>query len=77
MEQPPHDCPGGCGAQVPFTRFACPADWARLPHRLRRAITSNYRRRPVAHARAMTAARTWFATQNAADTSDDPSGAAR
>lgn len=38
-----HSCPGGCHAQVPNERFACPDDWARLPFPIRDAITRTSR----------------------------------
>jgi hypothetical protein len=57
---PTHDCPGGCGAQVPHHRFACPGCWGRLPRDLARAITGNFRRDFAAHVAAMTDARRWY-----------------
>jgi hypothetical protein len=55
-----HDCPAGCGARVPGDRFACPTDWRRLPQVLRRAISMTFRRDPMAHAAAMSAAVAWY-----------------
>ncbi len=58
-----HDCPGGCGLQVPDRLFAEAVCWFRLPHRIRAAIVRAYRfrgREPMAHLRAMGEARTWF-----------------
>lgn len=58
-----HDCPGGCGRQVPRHHFACGPCWARLPVALQRAISRAYRRDPLAHAQAMTDARKWYRAQ--------------
>ena len=56
-----HTCPGKCGAKVPSHRFACRADWFRLPADLRQAITDNYRRNPAAHFAAVRDAVEWYA----------------
>lgn len=42
--RPPHDCPGGCGAQVPHHLLACRDCWWELPAPLRNAF-----RRPGAN----------------------------
>lgn len=56
-----HECPGLCGRHdVPRHHFACPACWARLPFKLQRPITQNYRRNAGAHLAAMIAADEWF-----------------
>jgi len=55
-----HACPGKCGAQVARHRLACPADWARLPYDLQRAVTANYRRNPSAHFAAVRDAIEWY-----------------
>ncbi|MCA1693510.1 MAG: hypothetical protein LC749_01580 [Actinobacteria bacterium] len=39
-----HDCPAGCGAQVPRHQFACRTDWFRLPKPYRDAIWQGYRK---------------------------------
>lgn len=63
-----HDCPCGCRAQIPRHRFSCYDSWQRLPVELKRAITGNYRRNPIAHARAMGEARAWLRDEPAVDT---------
>lgn len=58
-----HDCPGGCGAQVPRHRLACESDWFRLPAVLRNEITYAYRRRtkePSLHRRLLREAFLWY-----------------
>jgi len=55
-----HDCPGGCGKQVPNRLFACRKDWARLPRDLQRSILDSYRVDDVAHLQAMAVARRWY-----------------
>ena len=58
---PPHPCPGGCGADVPYERFACSGCWYRLPGDFRRRISRAWRSGTVAeHGQAMRAARLWF-----------------
>lgn len=60
-----HDCPGGCGAQVPRHHLACPQDWKRLPLPLQRELNFWYRRRTT-HARQYQDARAkcldWYRT---------------
>lgn len=63
MAEPTHDCPAGCGTQVDFRRFACPADWNRLPKQLRDEIYAAYKRKrsdPMRHIEAMAAAIEWY-----------------
>ena len=36
---PPHDCPGGCGREVPHRKLSCPDCWWLLPVELRKAVT--------------------------------------
>jgi len=36
--QASHECPGGCGRQVPNRLFACSGCWSRLPRDLQRPI---------------------------------------
>lgn len=55
-----HDCPAGCGLQVPRSQFACRSDWYRLPAGMREAITTNYRVDFGAHMEAMIEAQTWY-----------------
>jgi hypothetical protein len=55
-----HDCPGGCGAQVPRRYYACGFCWARLPRPLRDGITGNVGRDLAAHGQAMGDARRWY-----------------
>jgi hypothetical protein len=58
-----HVCPGGCGAEVAYTRLACPADWFRLPKPLRDEINAAYRRRasdPARHRQALADAMNWY-----------------
>lgn len=38
--QPPHDCPGGCGAEVPHNKLACLDCWWLLPVELRKSVTN-------------------------------------
>ena len=56
-----HNCPGGCGRQVPYHHFSCRSCWYRLPMDLRRPISGNWQRDPVAHAEAMLDAKQWYA----------------
>lgn len=55
-----HDCPGGCGRQVPRHHLACPTDWYRLPAELRGRISALYQRDPLAHAGAIGEAFRWY-----------------
>ncbi len=58
-----HDCPGGCGGQVPRHQLACKPDWFRLPLPLRKAINAAYlarARNPTAHRAALRAAFDWY-----------------
>lgn len=69
-----HDCPGGCGAQVPQHQMACKPCWFRLPVDLRNAVNGTFRarqrttgRRPdvhsaavAAHRKALVAAFQWY-----------------
>ena len=58
-----HDCPGGCGAQVPRHHLACPRCWSRLPAYLRDPVNAAYRTRrsnPGAHRSAVSTAVTWY-----------------
>ena len=56
-----HNCPGSCGLQVPYHPFSCRSCWYRLPMDLRRPISGNWQRDPVAHAAAMLDAKQWYA----------------
>jgi hypothetical protein len=61
--QPDHDCPGGCGAQIPYAQLACGPDWGRLPKPLRDDVNTAYRRRranPMPHLRAVAVASRWY-----------------
>lgn len=65
MDNPPHNCPGGCGAQVGFDMFACKEDWFRLPEALRKAINcaaARAKQYPGAHRAAILAGHRWFRT---------------
>lgn len=58
-----HDCPGGCGAQVPRHQLACKPCWFRLPKPIRDDINAGYRKRtadPGPHRRAMRVAFLWY-----------------
>lgn len=58
-----HDCPGGCGAQVPRHQLACKPCWYRLPKPLRDDVNAGYRTRatdPSAHRRALREASLWY-----------------
>ena len=59
-----HDCPGGCGAQVPHHQLACKPCWFRLPKPLRDDVNIGYRRRAtdaaVSHRRALRDAFAWY-----------------
>lgn len=59
-----HDCPGGCGTQVPYHQLACKLCWGRLPRVLRDDINDQWRlrrlRRPNRHAQAIRAASLWY-----------------
>lgn len=58
-----HDCPGGCGAQVPQHHLACKSCWWRLPAVLRDDVNAGWRKRrtnPSAHRRALHAAFMWY-----------------
>lgn len=59
----PHECPGGCGENVPAAHLACRVCWWRLPRPLRDAVRSAFRvrlSRPGEHHAAMQAAIVWF-----------------
>jgi hypothetical protein len=56
----PHRCPGGCGRDVPHHVYACRGCWSRLPHELRRPISTHYGRDDAKHAAAMIAAGEWY-----------------
>ena len=56
---PPHDCPGGCGAPIPYHLLACRADWYRLPADLREPF-GRHRIGTLAHLRAVSAAYAWY-----------------
>lgn len=63
MPEPTHACPGRCGAQVPYAQLACKPCWVRLPKPLKDDINAAYLRRrhePLAHLRAVQAARDWY-----------------
>jgi hypothetical protein len=64
---PPHACPGGCGAQVSSTWFACRPCWFRLPAYLRDPIKRHYRTNPTAHTEAMIEAVGWYQDNPAGD----------
>ncbi len=58
-----HDCPGGCGAQVPNHLLACLSCWHRLPAGLRLRLTTAYRTRrvdPRPHRQALADALAWY-----------------
>jgi hypothetical protein len=58
-----HECPGGCGAEVPQHHLACKPCWFRLPGPLRNAINGAYRHRatnPAGHRAALGAAMRWY-----------------
>lgn len=58
-----HECPGGCGFEVPQHQLACKRCWFKLPKHLRDDVNAAYRRRasdPVAHRRALVAALSWY-----------------
>jgi hypothetical protein len=55
-----HDCPGGCGSQVPRHLFACKPCWWRLPADLRRPITATHGVDVRAHRAAMADAMRWY-----------------
>lgn len=58
-----HDCPGGCGTQVPQRQLACKPCWFRLPRALRDAVNNAYQRRakdPTAHKQAIRIAYQWY-----------------
>lgn len=58
-----HDCPGGCGAQVPRHQLACKPCWYRLPKPFRDAINYAYRNRaknPTGHRAALRKAFEWY-----------------
>lgn len=58
-----HLCPGGCGAQVPNHKLACPLCWARLPQQLKAEVLAAWGKRktdPVGHLRVVAKARAWY-----------------
>lgn len=58
-----HDCPGGCGTQVPRHHLACRPCWFRLPAPLRDDVNAGWRSRradPAKHRRALRAASIWY-----------------
>jgi hypothetical protein len=59
LDNPPHACPCGCGADVPYRLFCCRPGWDRLPASLRREITST-KASFSARGRSMGEARQWF-----------------
>lgn len=58
-----HDCPGGCGRQVPYHLYACRNDWYRLPKPYRDEIWRWYQVDIAKHAEAMIAAKSWYDSQ--------------
>lgn len=57
-KHPPHNCPGGCGDQVPHHLLACRSCWWLLPAPLRHAF-----RRPGANRlQAAAEALAWYRT---------------
>lgn len=60
-----HECPGGCGAEVPQHQLACRTCWRKLPEALRHQVNVAYRNRYVnrrAHIVAMHEALQWLRT---------------
>lgn len=56
-----HECPGGCGEQVPQARLACRTDWFRLPKAIRAAVWEAYREGQfAAHRAALADAADWY-----------------
>lgn len=43
IKNPRHPCPGGCGADVPYTLLSCRSCWWLLPQSLRRRISNGNR----------------------------------
>lgn len=69
--RPKHDCPGGCGAHVPFHLLACKSCWFELPSALRDAVNGTYYHRassPEPYRRAIRAALVWYRDQAALNT---------
>lgn len=60
MAEPPHGCPGGCGAQVPYEMLACKPCWWRLPRPYRDALNAAHRKGGPAHRAALAAALRWY-----------------
>jgi hypothetical protein len=60
---PTHDCPGGCGQQIPQRHLACKWDWYRLPTDIRTAVWNGYRlqRWGPEHSAALADALDWYA----------------
>lgn len=57
-----HPCPADCGQEVPHHRYACRADWYRLPREIRDRIWAAHRGQLAGeHSDAMAAARVWYA----------------
>ena len=54
-----HDCPGRCGAQIPYHLLACRPCWYRLPAGLREPF-SEHRIGTSGHRRAVMAALVWY-----------------
>lgn len=40
VTNPSHDCPGGCGAEVPYRLLSCRSCWWLLPQEMRRRISN-------------------------------------
>jgi hypothetical protein len=58
-----HECPGGCGANVPYHLLACRICWRRLPAHLKADVNLAWRNRtadPDAHTLAVEAAYEWY-----------------
>lgn len=58
-----HACPGGCGANVPYHRLACPDCWVRLPVAHKGTVSQTYKNRgtdPTAHLAAVANAMKWY-----------------
>jgi transglutaminase-like putative cysteine protease len=53
---PPHSCPCGCGAQIPYQRLACRSGWYTLPQPLRHRITGG----GIGRVAAVIEALNWF-----------------
>lgn len=61
-----HTCPAkGCTRKVTYDQLACPTHWRKLPWRLRTDLSRAWRDNDIdAHAEALAAATTWYATHD-------------